>query len=86
LPERPEFRVVWEAFLYGPAGPGWYVFDPTRMSASEGIVRIGIGRDAAQVTFCSRFGEMAFDEPEVNIAGVAGGAPATTQAVRTQQA
>lgn len=82
--DPPDFHAVFEAFLRGPAGPGWYVFDPTRMAASEGIVRIGIGRDAAEVAFCSQFGEMEYDKPEVSITGPAGGSPATTQAVRTQ--
>jgi transglutaminase-like putative cysteine protease len=82
--EPPDFHAVFEAFLRGPAGPGWYVFDPTRMAAPEGIVRIGIGRDAAEVAFCTQFGEMEFDKPEVSITGPADAPPATTQAVRTQ--
>ena len=49
--------------------PGWYMFDPTRMAAPEGVVRIGIGRDAAEVAFCTQFGEMEFDKPEVSING-----------------
>jgi transglutaminase-like putative cysteine protease len=84
--EPPDFHAVFEAFLRGPAGPGWYVFDPTRMAACEGIVRIGIGRDAAEVAFCTQFGEMEFDKPEVSIEGPADASAATTQAVRTQAA
>lgn len=84
--EPPDFHAVFEVFLIGPSGPGWYVFDPTRMAAPEGIVRIGIGRDAAEVAFCTQFGEMEFDKPEVSITGPAGAEAATTQAVRTQQA
>src|SRR4051812_19584859 len=72
--QPPDFHAVFEAFLRGPSGPGWYVFDPTRMAAPEGIVRIGIvrigiGRDAAEVAFCTQFGEMDFDKPEVSITG-----------------
>ncbi len=82
--EPPDFHAVFEAFLQGPSGPGWYVFDPTRMAAPEGIVRIGIGRDAAEVAFCTQFGEMSFDKPEVSITGPAEASAATTRAVRTQ--
>src|SRR6201992_696305 len=42
--ERPDFHGVFEAFLRGPGGLGWYMFDPTRMADPAGIVRIGIGR------------------------------------------
>ena len=80
----PDFHAVFEAYLQGPSGPGWYVFDPTRMADPQGVVRIGVGRDAAEVAFCTQFGEMAFDKPEVSISGPADAAPATTQAVRTQ--
>jgi transglutaminase-like putative cysteine protease len=81
--EPPDFHAVFEAFLNGPSGPGWYMFDPTRMAAPEGIVRIGIGRDAAEVAFCTQFGEMEFDKPEVSITGPDDPTPATTRAVRT---
>jgi transglutaminase-like putative cysteine protease len=84
--QPPDFHAVFEAFLRGPTGPGWYVFDPTRMAAPEGIVRIGIGRDAAEVAFCTQFGAMEFDKPEVGIKGPAVAPVATTRAVRTQDA
>ncbi len=84
--EPPDFHAVFEAFLRGPTGLGWYVFDPTRMAAPEGIVRIGIGRDAAEVAFCTQFGEMEFDKPEVRIAGPDDATASTTKAVRVQDA
>jgi transglutaminase-like putative cysteine protease len=84
--QPPDFHAVFEAFLTGPSGPGWYLFDATRMAAAEGVVRIGIGRDAAEVAFCTQFGEMDYDKPEVSITGPADAPPATTQAVRTQDA
>ena len=84
--EPPDFHAVFEAFLRGPAGLGWYMFDPTRMAAPEGVVRIGIGRDAAEVAFCTQFGEMEFDKPEVSINGPADAPPSTTNAVRVQDA
>jgi len=81
--EPPDFHGVFEAFLRGPSGPGWYIFDPTRMADPAGIVRIGIGRDAAEVAFCTQFGEMEFDKPEVRITGPADAPPAETRAVRS---
>jgi transglutaminase-like putative cysteine protease len=82
--DPPDFHGVFEAFMRGPSGPGWYMFDPTRMAAPEGIVRIGVGRDAAEVAFCTQFGEMDFDKPEVSITGPADAPASTTHAVRTQ--
>jgi len=82
--QPPDFHAVFEAFLSGPSGPGWYLFDPTRMAAPEGVVRIGIGRDAAEVAFCTQFGAMEFDKPVVSIDGPMDAPAATTQAVRTQ--
>jgi transglutaminase-like putative cysteine protease len=84
--QPPDFHAVFEAFLRGPSGLGWYAFDPTRMAAPEGIVRIGIGRDAAEVAFCTQFGEMEFDKPEVSITGPDEATASTTQAVRVQDA
>ncbi|MFO1129420.1 MAG: transglutaminase family protein [Rhodospirillales bacterium] len=63
--DPPDFHAVFEAFLVGPSGTGWYLFDPTRMSAPDGLVRIGIGRDAAEVAFCSPYGDVDYEPPEV---------------------
>ena len=67
----------------GPQGGSWYIFDATRMADPAGLVRIGLGRDAAEVAFCSPFGPVAFDAPEVWIDPVDGALPATIRAVRT---
>jgi transglutaminase-like putative cysteine protease len=53
----PDFHAVFEAYLGGANGPRWYLFDPTRMSNLDQIVRIGIGRDAADVSFATFFGQ-----------------------------
>ena len=82
--DPPDFHAVFEAFLNGPSGAGWHLFDPTRMSAPNGLVRIGIGRDAAEVAFCTSYEEVESDTPQVWISGdgdVTG--PITTSAVRT---
>jgi transglutaminase-like putative cysteine protease len=81
--EPPDFHAVFEAFLLGPNGSAWYLFDPTRMSDPAGLIRIGIGRDAADVAFCTPFGSVDFDKPEVSIEALDGTTPATTMAVRT---
>lgn len=81
--DPPDFHAVFEAFLQGEAGPGWYLFDPTRMSDPAGLVRIGVGRDAADVAFCSPFGSVGFDKPEVWIEAQEPAGLPTTLAVRT---
>ena len=43
---------MFEAYL----GDRWYLFDPTRLSPLDEIVRIGTGRDAAEVAFATFFG------------------------------
>jgi transglutaminase-like putative cysteine protease len=80
----PDFHAVIEAYLQGPSGIGWYLFDPTRMSAPDGLVRIGTGRDAADVAFCSPYGEVGFEKPEVWILGGSKEAEVTTSAVRLE--
>lgn len=47
-----DFHAYFEAYL----GTRWYVFDPTRMARQNALVRIGIGRDAADVSFATLFG------------------------------
>ena len=61
----PDFHAVLEAYLLGPNGPAWYLFDPTRRSATDGIVRIGIGRDAGEIAFATIFGDIKPATPEV---------------------
>jgi transglutaminase-like putative cysteine protease len=84
--DPPDFHAVFEAFLAGPSGVGWYLFDPTRMSAADGLVRIGIGRDAAEVAFCTPYGDVEFEPPVVWIT-TAEGDPTqdiTTDAVKSE--
>lgn len=50
--DPPDFHAVFEAWL----GDRWYLFDPTRQAALDGIVRIGVGRDAAEVAFANFWG------------------------------
>jgi transglutaminase-like putative cysteine protease len=80
----PDFHAVFEAFLDGPEGGAWYLFDPTRMTGADGLVRIGIGRDAADVAFCSIFGDASSAPPQVWIDGPDVDGPVTTAAVSLQ--
>ncbi|HMR29514.1 MAG TPA: transglutaminase family protein [Geminicoccaceae bacterium] len=52
--DPPDFHAVLEAYL----GGRWYLFDATRQAALDGLVRIGIGRDASDVAFCTWDGEV----------------------------
>jgi len=82
----PDFHAVFEAYLQGPSGGAWYLFDPTRMAALDGLVRIGAGRDAADVAFCSIYGSAKAKAPSVWIKGPPPDVIRTTQAVSTQAA
>ncbi len=79
----PDFHAVVEAWLEGPEGGAWFLFDPTRKAAADGLVRMGIGRDAAEVAFCSPFGAVECGAPSVRIeaADPAADAELTTDAV-----
>jgi transglutaminase-like putative cysteine protease len=48
----PDFHAVFEAFLGGE----WVMFDATRMSPVQELVRIATGRDAKDVAFSTIFG------------------------------
>ena len=47
-----DFHAYVEVFL----GDRWYLFDPTGISPPMALVRIGTGRDAADVSFATMFG------------------------------
>ena len=51
----PDFHAVFEAYL----GGGWMLFDATRMSPLDELVRIASGRDAKDVAFATIFGPAA---------------------------
>lgn len=50
-----DFHAVFEAYL----GDRWYLFDATRLCPIDGIMRIGIGRDAADSAFATYFGQLS---------------------------
>lgn len=57
----PDFHAVFEAYL----GGRWWLFDATRQAELDGLVRIGVGRDAAEVAFATPFG--AFEPGAVEV-------------------
>jgi transglutaminase-like putative cysteine protease len=50
--DPPDFHACFEAFI----GGYWILFDATRLVPANALVRIGSGRDAADVSLCTAFG------------------------------
>ena len=62
----PDFHAYVEVFL----GERWYSFDPTGITAPMGLVRIGTGRDAADVSFATMFGTLTSQAPVVHVSAL----------------
>jgi transglutaminase-like putative cysteine protease len=79
-----DFHAVFEAYLSGR----WWLFDATRQANLDGLVRIGVGRDAAEIAFASPFGEMEAGPVKIMIEH-ADGSPElpgrTTDAISTEE-
>ena len=58
-----DFHAYVEVFL----GDRWYLFDASGMTPVMGLIRIGTGRDAADVAFATVFGNVQCMRPEVGI-------------------
>ena len=68
--EPPDFHAVAEVFLQDPTtegGGAWYLVDATDMASANDIVKIGVGRDAADVSFMTSFGMTEFKEKTVTV-------------------
>lgn len=71
--EPPDFHAVAEVFLADPDGdPGtgagtWQLVDATGMANAAEMVKIGVGRDAADVSFMTTFGKTNLTYKEVNV-------------------
>ena len=59
--QPPDYHGFMEAFLDGH----WYLFDPTQLASTLGLVRIGVGRDAADVAFSTLTGNATLLEKNV---------------------
>jgi transglutaminase-like putative cysteine protease len=51
--QPPDFHGFFEAYLHDR----WYLFDATKMAPVSGLVRIGVGRDAADSSFATIVGQ-----------------------------
>jgi Transglutaminase-like superfamily len=63
-----DFHAYVEVFLTDR----WYLFDPTGISPPMGLVRLGTGRDAADVSFATMFGAVMSSAPIIAIEAVQG--------------
>jgi len=82
--EPRDFHAVFEAYLDGR----WWLFDGTRQANLDGLVRIGVGRDAAEIAFASPFGEMQAGPVKIEIEHVDGSPELpgrTTDAISTEE-
>jgi transglutaminase-like putative cysteine protease len=67
--DPPDFHAVAEVFLADPGVPGggaWQLVDATGMADPAETVKIGVGRDAADVSFMTVFGDARFEDKEVS--------------------
>lgn len=62
-----DFHAVTEVFLEG----AWHLVDPTGMAQPAEMVRIGVGRDAAEVSFMTSYGQMDLRTQSVSVKEVA---------------
>lgn len=65
-----DFHAVAEVFLEDPNtrdGGTWQLVDATGMATPEDIVKIGVGRDAADVSFLTSFGPSNFRSSRVSV-------------------
>lgn len=82
--EPCDFHAVFEAYLDGR----WWLFDGTRQANLDGLVRIGVGRDAAEIAFASPFGEMEAGPVKITIDHADGSLELpgrTTDAISTEE-
>lgn len=82
--EPRDFHAVFECFLSGR----WWLFDATRQANLDGLVRIGVGRDAAEIAFASPFGEMEAGPVKITIEHADGSRELpgrTTDAISTEE-
>ncbi|PSB11765.1 transglutaminase family protein [Pleurocapsa sp. CCALA 161] len=61
--QPPDFHACFEAYLGGQ----WYLFDATRLAPTNGLVRIGTGKDAADTAFATVFGAIELNNMNVYI-------------------
>ena len=78
-----DFHAVFEAYLDGR----WWLFDATRQADLDGLVRIGVGRDAAEIAFSTPYGNMQPVNQQIRIQrsdGMGSPVPRTVDAISTE--
>ena len=68
--DPPDFHALAEVFLADPSiagGGAWHLVDATGMAEAADTVKIGVGRDAADVSFMTVFGEAKFEDKEIRV-------------------
>ncbi len=67
--DPPDFHAVAEVFLADPGGEGgsWHIVDATRMADPATTVKIGVGRDAADVSFLTSFGPCSLTDTKIAV-------------------
>ena len=71
--DPPDFHAVAEVFLADatvPGGGAWHIVDATGMADPADTVKIGVGRDAADVSFMTVFGVANFEWNAVTVSKV----------------
>jgi len=58
-----DFHAVFEAWVGGQ----WVLFDATRMAPVDRLVRVGTGRDAKDVAFCTIFGPVSMTAKSITV-------------------
>ena len=61
-----DFHAYVEVYL----GQRWYLFEPSGVSPPMGLVRLGTGRDAADVSFATMFGTIKSYQPLIAIEAI----------------
>lgn len=61
--EPQDFHAVVEVYLEG----GWYLVDPSGLAPVAGLVRIGVGRDATDISFMTIFGTATLNAQSVRV-------------------
>jgi transglutaminase-like putative cysteine protease len=78
----PDFHAYVEVFLAGR----WYLFDPSGTATPMGLLRIGTGRDAADVAFAMIFGSVNSWAPLISTQAITSGHPDLIQPYRCTEA
>ncbi|MEX2333674.1 MAG: transglutaminase family protein [Pseudohongiella sp.] len=78
----PDFHAYVEVMLSGR----WYLFDPSGVTQPMGLVRLGTGRDAADVAFANVFGNVLAGTPVIHIDAIEDAASGITLPVFTHDA